>query len=101
MGSSGAWSFRRNRVACAAEGRDASTIAVTHLAPARILASDEPEAVSPEARGALGAASVEEHIGRCRELAEAGVQTEIIALSDAAGPSSVAPFADLIAAFRT
>jgi F420-dependent oxidoreductase-like protein len=86
---------------CAAEGRDPSAIAVTHLAPARVLAPDEAEAVSPEARGALGAASVEEHVGRCRELAEAGVQTEIVALSDAAGASSVAAFADVIAAFQT
>jgi hypothetical protein len=39
-------------------------------------------------------------VGRCRELAEAGVRTEIVGLSDADGPESVARFADVIAAFR-
>ena len=52
------------------------------------------------ARG-QGAATVEEHVGRLRELAEAGVQTAIIGLSDAAGPDSVRAFADVIAAFRS
>ena len=40
-------------------------IAVTHLAPARVVAAGEP-------REGQGAASVEEHVGRYRELAEAG-----------------------------
>jgi F420-dependent oxidoreductase-like protein len=79
---------------CAAEGRDPAAITVTHLAPARVVDSDEP-------REGAGAATVEEHIGRCRELGEAGVQTEIVALADASGPESVARFADVIAAFRS
>ena len=40
-----------------------------------------------------------EHLGRYRELAEAGVQTAIVGLSDADGPASVRRFADVIAAF--
>jgi F420-dependent oxidoreductase-like protein len=78
---------------CAAEGRDPAAIAVTHLAPARVIAGDEP-------RDGRGAATVEEHVGRLRELAQAGVQTAIVGLSDAAGAGSVRRFADVIAAFR-
>jgi alkanesulfonate monooxygenase SsuD/methylene tetrahydromethanopterin reductase-like flavin-dependent oxidoreductase (luciferase family) len=78
---------------CAAEGRDPAEVTVTHLAAARVVAA-------PEARDGPGAASVEEHVGRFRELAEAGVQTAIVGLSDADGPASVAAFADVVAAFR-
>ena len=78
---------------CETEGRDPAEIAVTHLAPARVVAAGEP-------REGQGAASVEEHVGRYRELAEAGVQTAIVGLSDAIGPESVTRFADVIAAFR-
>ena len=67
------------RAHCEAEGRDPAEIAVTHLAPARVVAAGEP-------REGQGAASVEEHVGRYRELAEAGVQTAIVGLSDALGP---------------
>ena len=79
---------------CAAEGRDPAEIAVTHLAPARVTAAGEP-------REGQGAATVEEHVGRYRQLAEAGVQTAIVGLSDARGPESVTRFADVIAAFRS
>jgi F420-dependent oxidoreductase-like protein len=78
---------------CRAEGRERAEITVTHLAPARVLAAGEP-------REGQGAASVEEHVGRFRELAEAGVQTAIVGLSDAIGPASVTRFADVIGAFR-
>jgi hypothetical protein len=65
---------------------------VTHLAPARVVAAGEP-------RAGQGAATAEEHVGRYRELAEAGVQTAIVGLSDADGPASVARFAEVVAAF--
>jgi F420-dependent oxidoreductase-like protein len=78
---------------CAAEGRDPAAVAITHLAPARVIADGEP-------REGPGAATAEEHVGRYRELAEAGVQTAIAGLGDASGPESVARFADVIAAFR-
>jgi alkanesulfonate monooxygenase SsuD/methylene tetrahydromethanopterin reductase-like flavin-dependent oxidoreductase (luciferase family) len=77
---------------CSAEGRDPASIRVSHLASARVIAPGEE-------RAGQGAATVQEHVGRCRELAEAGVQTEIVGLSDAAGPESVRRFADLVAAF--
>ena len=78
---------------CRAEGRERAEITVTHLGPARVVAPGEP-------REGQGAASVEEHVGRYRELAEAGVQTAIVGLSDALGPASVTRFADVIGAFR-
>ena len=85
LGVLGAW--------CETEGRDPAEITVTHLAPARVVAAGEP-------REGQGAASVEEHVGRYRELAEAGVQTAIVGLSDGRGPDSVTRFADVVAAFR-
>jgi F420-dependent oxidoreductase-like protein len=77
---------------CAAEGRDPAAIAVTHLAAARVVAEGEP-------REGPGAATAEEHVGRFRELAEAGVGTAIVGLGDAEGPDSVRRFAEVIAAF--
>ena len=78
---------------CETEERDPGEITVTHLGSARVVAAGEP-------REGQGAATVEEHVGRYRELAEAGVQTAIVGLSDARGPESVTRFADVIAAFR-
>jgi F420-dependent oxidoreductase-like protein len=78
---------------CAAEGRDPATVEVTHLASARVVAS-------AGARDGEGAATVKEHVGRFRELAESGVQTAIIGLADANGAESVSRFAEVIAAFR-
>jgi F420-dependent oxidoreductase-like protein len=77
---------------CAVEGRDPAAVEVTHFAPARVVAPGEP-------REGEGAASVEEHVGRYREFAEAGVQTAIVGLSDARGAESVTRFAEVLAAF--
>ena len=81
------------RAHCEAEGRDPAEIAVTHLAPARVVAAGEP-------REGQGAATVEEHVGRYRELAEAGVQTAIVGALGRARAGVRDPFADVIAAFR-
>ena len=78
---------------CAAEGRDPAAVRVTHFAPARVVAP-------AGSRDGPGAATAQEHIGRYRELAEAGVQTVIAGLADADGPQSVSRFAEVIAAFR-
>ena len=78
---------------CAAEGRDPADITVTHLGAARVISD-------AAAREGEGGATAEEHVGRYRELAEAGVQTAIVALSDAGGAESVSRFAEVIAAFR-
>ena len=77
---------------CAAEDRDPADVEVTHLAAARVLAPGEP-------RRGPGAATADEHVGRYRELTEAGVQTAIVGLGDADGPESVRRFAPVIAAF--
>jgi hypothetical protein len=79
---------------CEVEERDPGTVEVTHLAPARVVSSGE-------AREGPGAATTEEHVGRYRELAEAGVETAIVGLSDAEGAESVSRFGDVIAAFRS
>src|SRR5215218_4148449 len=78
---------------CAAERRDPATVAITHLASARVIADGEP-------RAGRGAATVDEHVGRYRELAEAGVETAIVGLDDVSGPVAVERFAEVIAAFR-
>jgi hypothetical protein len=78
---------------CEAEERDPAEIEVTHLAPARVV-------TAAEAREGQGAATAEEHLGRYRELAEAGVQTALVGLSDAEGAESVRWFGEVIAAFR-
>jgi F420-dependent oxidoreductase-like protein len=78
---------------CAAERRDPATVSVTHLARARVIAEGEAR------EGGGGAATVEEHVGRYRELAEAGVETAIVGLGDASGPEAVERFADVIVAF--
>jgi F420-dependent oxidoreductase-like protein len=78
---------------CATERRDPATIAVTHLGRARVIPDGG-------ARDSAADATVEEHVGRFRELAEAGVETAIVGIGDAAGPETVERFADVIAAFR-
>ena len=77
---------------CAAEGRDPAAIAITQLEQACVIEPGEP-------REGRGAATVEEHVGRYRELAEAGVQTAIVGLSAPTGPEAVRRFAAVIAAF--
>jgi F420-dependent oxidoreductase-like protein len=65
---------------CAAEGRDPADITVTHL-------------------GTADAPTVEDHIGRYRRLAEAGVQAAIVSFPEPATPEAVSAFADVIAEF--
>jgi F420-dependent oxidoreductase-like protein len=66
---------------CATEGRDPADITVTHLSSA-----DAP--------------TVEDHIGRYRQLAEAGVQTAVVSLPHDPSPARVGAFAPVIEAFR-
>ena len=66
---------------CAREGRDPAEITVTNLTT-------------------LGAPSVEDHIGRYRQYAEAGVQEAIVNLPATATREAVAAFAPVIEAFR-
>jgi hypothetical protein len=95
---------------CAEVGRDPATIRVTHFGTA-LVARDESDlqsrvaALKPNAQSAAQfAASVNgglpaDHIGRFRELAEAGVQTAIVSLAGLAGPDDVTQFGSIIDAF--
>lgn len=67
---------------CAREGRDPAEITVTSLSTA-----DAPTA--------------EDHVGRYRQLAEAGVQQAIVNFPALTGPGPVSAFAEVIAAFRS
>ena len=96
---------------CDTAGRDLSEIRVTHLSTAVVartrrevataVARLAPRSVPPEAAGArLVAGTVEDQVGRYRELADAGVQTAIVALPDVATPGALEAFAEVMAPFR-
>jgi F420-dependent oxidoreductase-like protein len=100
----------------AAAGRDPGTIEVTHLGPA--LVGDDPAHVrslvdalrprrgTPERYAAVAnAGTVEDHVGRLRLLAEAGVDHAIVSLPDLGHDrgdpaAAVHRLAPVIAAFR-
>ena len=77
---------------CATEGRDPATITVTHLSEAAILGG------SPAAgeRYADVVGTTEEHIGRYRAYADAGVQEAIVALHLDGTPRQVEAFAPVV-----
>lgn len=70
---------------------------VTQLGEAAVIASGGE-------RYAPVAGTVEEQVGRCRELADAGVQQAFVALHDVVDPSgssgAIDRVAEVIAAFR-
>jgi F420-dependent oxidoreductase-like protein len=80
---------------CAAEGRDPADITVTNLSEAAILGGS----ASARERYAPVVGTVEEHIGRYRAYAEAGVQEAVVALHADGTPDQVEAFAPVIAAF--
>jgi hypothetical protein len=81
---------------CADVGRDPAEVRVTHLSSAHVTDGDESETSPVRAM----AGTVEEHVGRFRQLAEAGVQTAIVRLGQL-DEASVEAFAPVIAAFAT
>jgi F420-dependent oxidoreductase-like protein len=98
---------------CEAVGRDRSEIDITHLAPAlvaddaddlagRVAAATGASRTPAEATSALNAATIEDHIGRYRLLADAGVTTAIVAMPnlDTEGAEAVARLAPIIETFR-
>jgi alkanesulfonate monooxygenase SsuD/methylene tetrahydromethanopterin reductase-like flavin-dependent oxidoreductase (luciferase family) len=80
---------------CADAGRDPAEIQVTHFSP--VMVGDPGATPPPPSRALPGTA--EDHIGRFRGLAEAGVQTAIVALADLGGTEPIERFAEVIAAF--
>ena len=85
---------------CEELGRDPAEVRVTHLSSVHV--TDEPP---DNVQVAAVTGTVEEHIGRHRELAEAGVQTSIVRFvgRDHAGfdVDAIEAFAPVIAAFRS
>lgn len=80
---------------CADVGRDPAAIRVTQLS-AVFVGDDPPAHLSA---GAVSG-TVEDHVGRFRELAEAGVQTAFVRLPALGDGSQVEEFAGVIEAFR-
>ena len=97
---------------CQDIGRDPAEVTVTHLSTA-VVAHSRREldasvsrlragagASTPEAMAQrLGAGTIEDQIGRYQHLAEAGVQTAIVALPDIATPGTLEAFAEVIGGF--
>ena len=95
---------------CADVGRDVGEIEVTHLSRA-VVAPDrsslnekvarlkQPGRAAEKALPALNAGTVEDHIGRFRALADAGVQTAIVNFPDVGELSTLDEFAPVIEAF--
>jgi F420-dependent oxidoreductase-like protein len=78
---------------CADVGRDPADVHVSHLSTASVFPDGAP-------RPAADAGSLDEQVGRYRELAEAGVQTAILALPDlGVDPKALARAGELVAAF--
>jgi alkanesulfonate monooxygenase SsuD/methylene tetrahydromethanopterin reductase-like flavin-dependent oxidoreductase (luciferase family)/predicted kinase len=96
---------------CAAVGRDPAAVGLTHLSTTLIGADDRslassidrlrPPRQDPAAyAAAVNAGTVSDHIGRFRELAEAGAQEVMIRLPGLTDPAPLDDAAKVIAAFR-
>ncbi len=97
---------------CSAVGRDPEAIEVTHLggalvAPDRRSLAETLDRLRASHQSAeqlaevLNAGTVADHVGRFRELAEAGVQHAIVAVPDAADLDSIRAFGGVIDAFTS
>jgi hypothetical protein len=86
-------------------------VQLTHLAPALIGSHDRhvaelverhrPRRTAPgRAASALNAGTMEDHIGRFRQLADDGVHEVMLQLPDPADPDHLQQVARVIAAFR-
>jgi alkanesulfonate monooxygenase SsuD/methylene tetrahydromethanopterin reductase-like flavin-dependent oxidoreductase (luciferase family) len=95
---------------CDKVGRSTAAIEVTQLSTALVgvdrpalegaLARLRPPSMSVEAFAIrVNAATVDDQIGRFRELAEAGVQTAIVSLPDVDDPEALPRFGEVIKAF--
>lgn len=96
---------------CQSAGRDPATVELTHLSSVLVGADDRHvselvERLRPRgsdrarAAVALNAGTVRDHVGRFRELAEAGVSEVMVRLVDQPGGGSMEQMAAVISAFR-
>lgn len=96
---------------CARAGRDPGDVALTHLSTALVGDTDAHIAAlvdrlrprrqsAGEYASAVNAGTVEDHVGRFRELAEAGVQEVMVRLPDLTEAGPLQRMASVIAAFR-
>lgn len=81
---------------CAAVDRDPTEVRITHLGGI-LLTDDTADHPTVPPRAIVGTA--EDHIGRFRELAEAGVQTAMVRLVDLGDTAPLERFAQVIKAF--
>ena len=96
---------------CLDADRDPAQVAVTHLSTALVGTDDAQvaalvEKLRPRRRDAatyaasVNAGTVDDHVGRFRELAEAGVTEAMVRLPDLTDPAPLERMAAVIAAFR-
>jgi F420-dependent oxidoreductase-like protein len=96
---------------CATEGRDPAQIEVTHLGAAivgedrrhveQLLDEHTPTGAPRHAYAAsVNAGTIEDHVGRFRELADAGVQHAIVGLRNLSGPEPAGTMKHVIDAFE-
>ncbi len=96
---------------CLDLGRDPGEVTISHLGPALVARDSQalsatlnryrPQNISPDAYAASAmAGTIDEQIGRYRQLADAGVQLAIATLPDLAEPESLLRFGEIIDAFR-
>jgi F420-dependent oxidoreductase-like protein len=99
------------RMHCVDVGRDPAEVEVTHLSTALVGADDRqlaqlierlrPPRQDPSRYAAsVNAGTIDDHIGRFRELAEAGVQEVMIRLPDLTNSDPLERIAKVISAFR-
>lgn len=80
---------------CADVGRDPADVRVTQLSGVVV---GDGAGIPPQSRTVAG--TVEDHVGRYRELVEAGVQVAMVRLTRLDDASQVERFGEVIAAFR-
>jgi len=96
---------------CKDLGRDPASVRVTHLSTALVAEDHQqlaaivdrlrPKRRTPESyAAAVNAGTVDEQVGRFRELADAGVQTAIVNFPDLGDVDPLVRFAKVIAAFH-
>ena len=95
---------------CETEGRDPTDVTVTHLSTAMTAASRAELGAKVDRLGAgraspedfarsANAGTIEDQIGRYRDLADAGVHEAIVSLADVGHPGAVRDFSPVIEAF--